>query len=256
MEKAEDRSLRQLFLRVNRWQRLFAPFNLEPVFHNVGAWLRIYHHLPPLAHTRPRSDTRADYVSGVGMLTDYLSGYVANPARLRALRDRLAAVAEVILPERLALVLGHGDFAPRNVLVDSRQRVTVFDTQSKWQVPLFEDISRFLHSVKVSGPQMSSYGLLYSSAVLQRYEAAFLRGYFATAEIPLAAIRLFECQHILSMWTSINHHYQLSRGSRRIVKGCRLAVWGSYLLSTLQKYLGELETASRQAPAMGHVCGR
>ncbi len=119
-------------------------------------------------------------------------------------------------------------------------RVTVFDTQSKWRTPVYEDIARFLVSLHASGPQMSSLGLMYDAGLLAMFEREFLRGNFADAPVPRTAIPLFEIQHLLAMWVSLVHHHQKAKGSRRIVKRFCLSLWTCFVAQRIKSLLGQL----------------
>lgn len=108
-----------------------------------------------------------------------------------------------ILPDLLPLGIGHGDFAMRNILFDSSDRVIVIDTLAKWRVPIFEDIGCFINGLKMSVPQVISQGLAFSSDKLKAYERLFLHGYFEQRFIPYPAIRLYEILALLDKWSSL-----------------------------------------------------
>jgi hypothetical protein len=53
-----------------------------------------------------------------------------------------AQLAADVLPDRLSLAVGHGDYAPCNVFLLVDGRLAVFDPLSRWSVPRFEDLCR------------------------------------------------------------------------------------------------------------------
>ena len=96
--------------------------------------------------------------------------------------------ARTALPNDLPLGTGHGDFAPRNILVGPDNQIAVLDTVSRWQVPVYEDVAGFLVALKASKSQVYGRRWLYDTRVLQDYEHRFLLGYFGQHALPVAAI--------------------------------------------------------------------
>ena len=87
---------------------------------------------------------------------------------------------------------------------------------------------------------MSTLGLMYSPRQLAGFENAFLAGYFGNNRVPTAAIRLFECQHLLAIWILQLHHYRRATGVRKLVKRGRLTLWSGYIARYIRSTLQEL----------------
>ena len=113
MERVKRPTLARLLLGASRarWLRRVRP--AETAFANAGTWLRFYHELPRLAHTRPHNTRRADFIRSIHEFADYIATNEETvfPARVAARAEDLADAA---LPDELPLGLGHGDYAPRN----------------------------------------------------------------------------------------------------------------------------------------------
>jgi aminoglycoside phosphotransferase (APT) family kinase protein len=213
MEETRGRSLTSLAADANRLRRPLGSRRLESAFGNTGAWLRSYHDLPALAHTRVRSATRKEFVTSVQGLTRFLvSAHPTAQLVLDRVTSQIEALASAWLSPTLPLGTGHGDLAPRNVIVDPSGRVTVLDTRAAWRVPIYEDIAYFLTAAKTPRVQAASLGLAFGRAALGRLERAFLRGYFAGDPIPTDRIRLFEIQSLLDKWASNTQGREQSRG--------------------------------------------
>jgi aminoglycoside phosphotransferase (APT) family kinase protein len=105
------------------------------------------------------------------------------------------------LPEPLPTVVSHGDFAPRNILVDDAGRLAVIDLLARWQAPPYEDLAGFLVSLETSRVNTATRGLVFGRAV-ERLEPAFLAGYFGSAPVPRRAIRLYELLLVLDKWSA------------------------------------------------------
>jgi aminoglycoside phosphotransferase (APT) family kinase protein len=220
MEERDAPSLRDLLARSHRLRHPRGARALEAALRNTGAWLRAYHALPPLAHTRVRHAERGDFVASVRRLCGFVAERVAGAALLDGIAACVAAAARTALPPRLPLGTAHGDLAPRNVLVDESGRVTVLDTRAAWRAPVYEDLAYFLTALRTSRAQAYSLGLALGPTALARYEEAFLCGYFGAERVPLASIRLFEIEALLDRWAA-----RASEGEVQVGAAAALRRW-------------------------------
>jgi aminoglycoside phosphotransferase (APT) family kinase protein len=214
---------------------------LQAGFAHAGAWLRRFHGLALFPHTEARQQLRSDFTAAVAAFTSYL----ANGREGRELSPQITAdilqAAHRLLPEHFPLGLIHGDFVPHNILLNPGGRVTVLDTQGRWQAPVYEDLGRFVFAMRRSPiPLIPSAGFR-DPGVLDLCEREFLRGYFAAEPIPLAAVRLFECQSLLEWWCTLVHSCQRAQGLPRLAKHCRLVSWRGYLRRHLKRLLERLD---------------
>jgi Ser/Thr protein kinase RdoA (MazF antagonist) len=227
--------------RMLSWRRRMAssqhPRRLSEAFRHAGAWLRQYHALPPLSHTRPRHAEREEFIDSVQRVGIYLAEATGHQAPLDQVTNRVSGLARSALPSQLPLGLAHTDFAPRNVLVNSAGGVAAIDTLGRWQAPLYEDVGYFLVGLQTAEVQIYSQGWWLTQRPLQQFEAAFLEGYFESCPVPRQAVRLFEIQSLLYRWAAIVHGSQRSAGLRRLVKRCRLVAQNCFMLRHLRRLL-------------------
>jgi aminoglycoside phosphotransferase (APT) family kinase protein len=236
-----DQNLDDLFVRRSRLYRYKGAQRIEEPVRNAGAWLRRYHELPALPETVDRAPLRADFLASIDRFTGYLLETGGESTLVEHTRETILRAAATSLPERLPLVTNHGDFVPRNILVGDGGRVTVFDTRAQWRAPVYEDIVRFLVALSASELQMLGLGWMYSGSELADYESAFLQGYFGADEIPLLAIRLFECQRLLAIWVASAYQSAIAGGLRGIRKTLVLGLRRRHLRKRIQSILGVLE---------------
>jgi hypothetical protein len=203
VEASKDPNLRQLFMETSRLPAGFKSHKLELPFHNTGRWLRIYHEMAKEDNVQIRHANRHEYLQAAAKLTDYLGTAYGDKPFFQKIASALETTALSVLPDSLPLGLGHGDFAMRNILVGPNARITVIDTFAKWRPPIYEDLGYFLNGLKMSGPQVISQGLAFSTTQLSVYERAFLEGYFNPKPIPYFEIRLFEMLALLDKWSSV-----------------------------------------------------
>ena len=171
-------------------------------WHNAGAWLRTFHDLAPTGARPVRQATRSSVVERFHAYGEFLAARTGA----RSVGGLAAAGADFagdLLPESLPLVVGHGDYVPRNMFVDGTGRITVFDPMPRWQVPRYEDLCRFIVGLRLSGLQVHSHGGAYAPRELQRREDLYLRGYFGTEPVPHAAIRTYQLLILLDKWSAL-----------------------------------------------------
>ncbi len=240
MEKGNAPCFNHLFRKANRWNRVETR-ELKHAFVNSGTWLKLFHSLPKLEQTRTRHSKRKEVIRSIFEMTEYLQEYKL-PSRWSVKHcERLIVAAEEILPPELPIGLTHGDFAPRNVLVDENDRVTVFDTQSRWLAPIYEDVAHFLVAVKAAGPHVSTQGRYFDDQTLQRFENDFLEGYFQGSNVPMKSLRIFESLRLLEWWASLVFRGKDAIGMKRFAKETRRALWARFLSRYLEKMLTEIE---------------
>lgn len=194
------------------------------------------HTLPDLDYTETRHADRDCFVDAAERFTDGLIQQLGRHSFFQGLCRRLIDAAAVHLPDRVPSAVAHGDFAPRNILVSANSRVTVFDTQCRWRAPLYEDLAYFLMSLKTPGAQVRAQGTLFSPAQLASWESAFLGAYFEGSEVPIAAVRLYECLLTLEWWAAIN--FRQSEGSLK--QRASLALSNRYLSRYIQLLIAEI----------------
>jgi hypothetical protein len=191
---------------VIRWSRLhlgrqrshLAP---EPVFRAAGAWLRAFHQATPTADHPVRQGTGADVVTQFEALEDFLGSRLGRRfGRLAGAGSALAA--EVLPPGDLPLAVGHGDFAPRNVMVEPRTgRIVVLDPLARWAVPQQEDLCRFLVGLQLNGLQVHTRGAAYAAGTLARWQREVVTGYYGDA-VPLGSLLCYQLLLLLDKWSA------------------------------------------------------
>jgi hypothetical protein len=240
VEASRDPNLRRLFLERSRFHITSKPRDLNLPFHNTGRWLRLYHEMSKDDDVKTRDAHRDDYIAAVVKLTDYLAIAQGNRPFFQNIATILETSAQRILPEKLPLGLGHGDFAMRNILVGANGRIVVIDTFAKWRVPIYEDIGYFLRGLKMSAPQVISQGLAFRSAQLMAYEQAFLEGYFVQSPIPYPAIRLYEILALLDKWSSVITNYHRGGAKLKRFGGVKAALTSRYFKRSAKHLLKEI----------------
>ena len=178
----------------------------------AGHWLHAFHDLP--ADDRPvRQGSRAEIAEAFHAVGRFLTAQGA-PADIAAVAET-GARAVTRLADPLPIALCHGDFAPRNILIDQTGRVAVIDISVRWRAPVYEDLASLLVALRMSRANALTRGYVFGPAV-GRLEPAFLHGYFDGAPIPRAAIRVYELLLVLDKWAARVSRTSDRPGRRRL----------------------------------------
>lgn len=202
MERATQPSLKLLMARTNRIQKLLSRNDVLEATENSGAWLRAFHSAPPFPGSRVRHDSRRHFIDVVNDFTQYLSAHRSYGDFFERVRKSIDEAAVRHLPGTLPTAMGHGDFAPRNILVGPGATVTVYDTLGTWRPPIYEDIGFFVGGLYTTRIQAVTRGAVFSRRDLERQERSFLEGYFGHDAIPTQTVALFAIQGLLDKWSA------------------------------------------------------
>jgi hypothetical protein len=197
MEAFVGRPLHRLLLK-STLRRVSPALRPDALANAAGAWLR-------LLHDTPSDDSRPIRQGSPEELAERFSAFgefLARTARPHDF-DRFVEIGQAASASLQALppAIGHGDFAPRNILVDRRGRLAVIDLLARWRSPRYEDVAAFLVAMHTSRANAATQGLLFGRAI-DRLEPAFLAGYFGTEPVPRGEIRLFELLLLLDKWSA------------------------------------------------------
>jgi hypothetical protein len=162
----------------------------------AGRWLRTFQERSSPTERPVRQGTRDDVV-------DRLRAYGAH-LDTRAWRRVAAAGAGLVtelLPPDLPLAIGHGDFAPRNMLLGDGL-LTVIDPLPRWRVPMYDDLCRFLVGLRLIGEQVHTHGLAFPSTTLDALEEAAVSAYLQP-NADRSALRAYQLLILMDKWTAM-----------------------------------------------------
>ena len=247
MEFVPAPTLRRVVLHTRRFARRRATATaMDPATacRLAGEWLRVFQDAAPAGRVPARQAHRDDVVRQFHAYDEFLRPLVGDRA-LGRLAVRGAELAAAVLPERLPLALGHGDYAPRNMFVDSG-RLVVFDPMPRWSVPVYEDLCRFLVGLRLMGVQVHTHGLAFAPATIAQWEESAIRGYVGESgsdRVQLAAVRSYEVLIMLDKWSALVDARGSGWRSRAEQASLRLAA--RYVRSQVAQVLQMAEDAAR-----------
>lgn len=250
MEAAPGANLAAGLDVVGRRRKSPLPDSLITGVRNSGRWLSAYQRMPSIPRTASQPNTREAFIASVRELLDGVALDRSRSVETRELGTHLTDRATHLLPSEFPSGMGHGDYHPGNVLADETGRVFVIDTFAAWQGPVYYDISHYLFSLKTPRHWYSALGSrspFSGFGALDLVENEFLNGYFDGAPIPIAAIRLFEIQHLLYRWSRAAGASRWP-GLEGLGKRARLTVKSRFFRDLLARLLRDVND---QAPPTG-----
>jgi hypothetical protein len=162
----------------------------------AGRWLRTFQERSEPSDRPVRQGTRGAVVEQLRAYGEYLGS-----PRWRRLAEAGAELVSNRLPRDLPLAVGHGDFAPRNMLLRERQ-LTVIDPMPRWQVPVYDDLCRFLVGVRLIGEQVHTHGLAFSSDTMDALEEAAVAAYLGP-DADRAPLRAYQLLILMDKWSAM-----------------------------------------------------
>ncbi len=182
----------------------------ERALANLGAWLALFHQMRT-PHAVTRCEAGDDATFGVPALIDDLR----RQGRGHATVDRVERLVARWRPEPAALPvgLGHGDLAPRNVLVGPDDQVTVYDSLGRFLVPVHEDVAYLLVELAAGSTRLTTRGRPRVPRSVARLRSSFLAAY-PLQEDPV--LWFYEVRAALDKWCAL-----AGRGGSRSVLAAR-----------------------------------
>ena len=162
----------------------------------AGRWLRTFQERATTSDRPARQGTRDEVVDRLRAYGAYLD----SPAWGR-LTSAGVELATEVFPAELPMAVGHGDFAPRNLLLRDA-RLTVIDPLPRWQVPVYDDLCRLLVGLRLIGEQVHTHGLAFSSATLDALEEAAVASYLRS-DAERAPLRAYQLLILMDKWTAM-----------------------------------------------------
>lgn len=210
------------------------------VWGRAGIWLRTFQTSMLIDDLPARQSRRADVVDRFNAYDEFLRSRIGRRS-VGDIATRGAQLAQSVLPERLPMVVGHGDYAPRNMFAGEGARLTVFDPMPRWAVPRYEDLCRFLVAMRLLGLQLHTHGLAYDREGMQRRESQVIRGYCGESPVPAAQLSCYQLLIMLDKWSALVDESHGSWRTQARAVSVRLAA--PYLRSEAARLLSSADSA-------------
>ena len=162
----------------------------------AGHWLRTFQEHSGDSDRPARQGKREEVVDRMHAYGEFLGS-----AAWRRVAAQGVELVTDLLPRQLPLSVGHGDFAPRNMLLRDG-RLTVLDPLPRWRVPAYDDLCRFLVGLRLIGEQVHTHGLAFGPETLDALEDAALAAYLGP-DADRAPLRAYQLLILMDKWTAM-----------------------------------------------------
>jgi hypothetical protein len=162
----------------------------------AGHWLRAFQERSGESDRPVRQGTREEVVDQLRAYGEFL-----DSRDWRRVATKGTELVSELLPREVPLTVGHGDFAPRNMLLRDG-RLTVLDPLPRWRVPTYDDLCRFLVGIRLIGEQVHTHGLAFGSGTLDALEEAAVGAYLGPHG-DRAPLRAYQLLILMDKWTAM-----------------------------------------------------
>jgi hypothetical protein len=162
----------------------------------AGLWLRTFQEHAGPSDRPVRQGTREEVVDRLRAYGEFLG----SPA-WRRLAGAGAELVTGLLPDELPVAVGHGDFAPRNMLLRDGL-LSVIDPLPRWQVPVYDDLCRLLVGIRLIGEQVHTHGMAFGSDILDALEEAAVAAYLGSST-DRGPLRAYQLMILMDKWSAL-----------------------------------------------------
>lgn len=173
--------------------------DFESYLQASGEWLKVIHE--KFSANPPSSLAQLGVMGKVkSQLSVLHDSYDLSLSQLHDLFERLFDCVKLVDAPFGSL---HNDFHPGNIFITKDGNVGALDPNWVESGPTFDDLASMMIYPETGKMQILMLGLRFRPLLRRRYQQAFLRGYFGTSQVPLAALYFLCAADILEKWCDI-----------------------------------------------------
>jgi aminoglycoside phosphotransferase (APT) family kinase protein len=183
--------------------------NLKHYVRSCAQWLRLFHTMST-DNAGELSYDFSEYRASMSKIVQLLGDRGVDQDSLTFAMD---SVKKALHSEQLAfspseVAYLHGDYQTKNVII-SNGRVYCLDMDGQTAGLVYEDVARFLISLRITTSLMILHGLLLDDKLIEALQNEFLSGYFQNESCSTELLRLYLLKAVLQKWSraalTVNH---------------------------------------------------
>jgi thiamine kinase-like enzyme len=213
---------------------------LQDAARKTGRWLYYFHHHINAAHEEQH--TQVDILHELQTYAEKIEASSQGRVRARPILDAFASRLQNIEVDRVEFSLCHLDMTTNNVLYSKDGKVCVIDMKNRLG-PVYADLGLILTYPETSKLQISSAGTHYSEALLQKYRAEIIAGYFDREPGNEILVRIYSALKVVDKWSMYEELMGRYKGLKRALSISTAPLVSLYFQNLLRKHLKSLETA-------------
>jgi len=128
----------------------------------------------------------------------------------------------------------HGDYHMSNVFITGDDKICSFDSHNL-PGPIYVDLAKMITNMETCRTQVATYGLSVPASRLERFNAAFLHGYFKAGLVNTDALNLFRFIRLIEKWDEDEEHLEKVTGSGKLSHALAAIPMRSYFLHLIRR---------------------
>lgn len=165
----------------------------------AGKWLRVFHGKSAIYKCAPLESINLK--KEIDSLYKNLEKRINKP--LLNLNMRSAQLIESLKKCDIPLSCLHHDYQLGNIFITAEGKLGALDPNWTMEGPIYSDLASFMIYPRVSKQSIITRGSIFRSSLVNRFEFAFLHGYFGNLEIQYPILFLFIVRAILKRWLEV-----------------------------------------------------
>lgn len=235
MEEADIHTLKSHFQKPAMWSEGKARKVFESHLELAGHWLRTFHDQVGGGNVGAFF-SEALYQKVQGHLQRIQSSSGKNVGFLRSLMDRLYTQYK---NKELHQCITHDNFSLANVFITGDGRICSFDPHNK-PGSMYLDLAKLITDMETSAIQVSTFGWRIPSSRLEKFNAAFLGGYFQSEPMDVSALNLYRLILLIEKWDENEEKVAEATGGRKLIYRLIAMPMRIYLMGLIRRRAGAM----------------
>jgi hypothetical protein len=126
----------------------------------------------------------------------------------------------------------HNNFHLSNIFVTGDGKLCSFDPHNKLG-SIYLDIANLIIGLETCFTQIVTHGMIVPHSRLEKFKAAFARGYFQTEPMPSPILNLYRHILLIEKWNENEEKLTQARGARKLIYALSATSMRSYFLQLL-----------------------
>jgi hypothetical protein len=236
MEEADIRTLKSCFQKPGMWREGKARRMFKTYLELTGGWLRTF-------HDRIGEVSEGAYFSeGLyqKVQLDLEGIQVTSGKDMTSFHFLLESLYRRYQGKTLPFRITHDNFSLANVFVTGDEKICSFDPHNK-PGAIYLDIAKLFMDMETCFVQLATYGLSVPLSRLEKFNAAFLHGYFRSEPVDDSALNLYCLLLLIEKWNETEMKIAEATGVRKTAYAVSAHLMRSYYLRLIRRRLRKNE---------------
>jgi thiamine kinase-like enzyme len=234
MEEYPSRTMTQLMEAQRSSGTGWESGKLKDVARKTGRWLHYFHHHINTAVEKPYNSL--DILHELQPYAEKIETSSQGRVRARPILDAFSGRLQNLSIERVTFSQCHLDMTTNNVLYSDQGRVCIIDMKNR-PAPVYADLGLILTYPETSKTQIFSGGMHFSEALLRKYRAEIIAGYFEQEPGADVLVQVYSALKVVDKWSMYEELMGRYKGLKRALALPAAPLISGYFQILLRKHL-------------------